>query len=106
VGSTMATCVSPAMAAGPHMIAAEVRDQAGNLATASVHFTLLLNAVCMPGATAVCYDGPPGTVGVGQCTTGSRTCKADGTFEACTGQVLPQPEIPGNTLDEDCDGIV
>ena len=35
---------------------------------------------------------------------GSQTCQADGTLSACTGQVLPSPDIPGNGVDEDCDG--
>jgi hypothetical protein len=33
-----------------------------------------------------------------------RTCQANGTFGACEGQVIPQPEFPDNGFDEDCDG--
>ena len=57
-----------------------------------------------PGSSNACYDGPTGTAGVGICQAGTRTCQGDGTFSACTGQVLPQPDIPGNGIDEDCDG--
>ena len=57
-----------------------------------------------PGSSQACYDGPVGTAGIGLCVAGSQTCQADGTLSACTGQVLPSPEIPGNGLDEDCDG--
>ena len=57
-----------------------------------------------PGSSQACYDGPIGTAGVGLCQAGSQTCQADGTFSPCTGQVLPQEDIPGNGLDEDCDG--
>lgn len=104
IGAASATCEAPPLTEGPHTVAAEIRDQAGNLATASRNFTLLLGAECTPGTVVACYDGPPGTQGVGQCTAGTRTCQADGTFGACVGQVLPQPDLSGNGLDEDCDG--
>ena len=44
------------------------------------------------------------TAGIGLCVAGSQTCQADGTLSACTGQILPSPDIPGNGIDEDCDG--
>jgi len=60
---------------------------------------------CMPGATEACYGGPAGTMGVGVCVGGTRTCKADGSgFGACEGEVLPTPENCATSLDEDCDG--
>ena len=34
--------------------------------------------VCTPGATQTCYDGPAGTVGVGICVAGQKTCASDG----------------------------
>lgn len=40
-GTASATCQSPSIVAGPHAIEARLRDQAGNLATASFGFELL-----------------------------------------------------------------
>ena len=54
--------------------------------------------------TAECYSGPLGTAGIGICQNGLRFC-ADGTFDACEGEILPETEIC-NGLDDDCDGIV
>jgi hypothetical protein len=63
------------------------------------------SCVCTPSATQPCYDGPPGTAGVGICTGGAQTCLPTGTvWGFCTGQVLPEPEICGNGIDEDCSG--
>jgi hypothetical protein len=65
--------------------------------------------VCVPGATAPCYTGPVGTVGVGACKAGLQTCLGDGTgYGACVGDVVPSPEVcaGGSTVDEDCDGQV
>ena len=50
-----------------------------------------------------CYDGPAGTLDVGQCQGGVRTCQNAG---ACTGQIQPQVEACDNELDEDCDGEI
>ena len=51
-----------------------------------------------------CYEGPAGTLGVGQCATGGRRCIAGGQA-ACEGQILPVAEVC-NGLDDDCDGLV
>jgi hypothetical protein len=60
---------------------------------------------CTPDTTEPCYDGPPGTEGVGICKAGVHTCKADGSgFDACTGQVKPRDEKCDTPEDEDCDG--
>ncbi|MFZ4857118.1 MAG: putative metal-binding motif-containing protein [Desulfuromonadaceae bacterium] len=52
-----------------------------------------------------CYTGPGGTMGVGICKAGARTCTA-GAFGACVGEVLPAIEVCGNAVDENCNGVV
>lgn len=65
------------------------------------------NPVCVPGSTAPCYSGPPGTLNVGICTAGTQVCDASGTsYGACTGQVVPSAEVCFNGLDDDCDGTI
>jgi hypothetical protein len=62
---------------------------------------------CTPGTQQDCYDGPPGTLGVGVCVGGKKTCKANGTgWEACLGQVIPDLDSCLNALDDDCNGVV
>jgi hypothetical protein len=60
---------------------------------------------CTPGDFISCYTGPVGTLGVGICKAGTRTCGPSATWGACAGVVLPQPEI-ANGLDDDCDGVI
>lgn len=65
---------------------------------------------CSPGMTRDCYEGPPGTAGVGACMSGLETCNAEGTaWGPCVGQVIPSSEVPtppgGTPADEDCDGM-
>ena len=53
----------------------------------------------------VCYEGPQGTMAVGECRAGIRYC-ADGGFDVpCDGQILPTVEVCDN-LDNNCDGEV
>lgn len=63
--------------------------------------------VCTPGETRACYEGPPGTEGLGPCTAGQQVCDADGRgFTECAGQVWPEPEERCDTpQDDDCDGL-
>jgi hypothetical protein len=56
------------------------------------------------GAATQCYGGPTGTSGVGVCRAGHRLCSA-GTWGSCLDQVLPTPEVCGNGVDDDCDGL-
>jgi hypothetical protein len=51
-----------------------------------------------------CYTGPAGTLGVGVCRGGSRSC-IGGAFTACIGDVVPGVEIC-NGFDDDCDGQI
>jgi len=63
--------------------------------------------VCAPGATQPCYDGLPGTEGVGACHGGTATCNAQGTgWGTCDGEVIPIIEVCGNNIDDDCNGAV
>lgn len=62
-------------------------------------------AVCAPGQVILCYSGPPETLGIGACTHGQSTCNEAGSgYGPCEGEVVPQPEIPGDMIDDDCDG--
>lgn len=57
------------------------------------------------GIVEPCYEGPPGTAGVGICREGNRTCNA-GVFADCADQVQPGNEACDNGQDDDCDGAV
>lgn len=60
--------------------------------------------VCAPNSTQSCYTGPMGTVGVGICKAGTRTCNAGGTaWGDCLGEVTPQTEVCYNNTNDDCD---
>ena len=60
---------------------------------------------CMNGATRVCYDGPPGTQGVGLCKPGIQTC-VNGVWPMnCPGEVLPANENCGDCLDHNCNHL-
>jgi Putative metal-binding motif len=59
---------------------------------------------CNPGDTRACYDGASGTEGVGPCAGGTQTCTPTGYWGLCEGEVLPQPEICGNNIDDNCSG--
>ncbi len=62
-------------------------------------------AVCAPGETTSCYRGPSGTKNVGICKAGTATCNESGTgWSDCAGQQLPQGEICGDGIDQNCDG--
>jgi len=52
-----------------------------------------------------CYEGPPGTEGVGICHGGVLECDAIGTPIGCKGQVLPQAEVCQTSIDENCNGL-
>ncbi len=58
-------------------------------------------AACVEGITEPCYDGTPGTDGIGRCRSGERLC-VSGTFTQCLAQVVDAPE-ECNGEDDDCD---
>jgi hypothetical protein len=47
---------------------------------------------CEPGRVQSCFAGPPGNRDVGACVDGSQVCGRDGTWGACEGGILPDPE--------------
>jgi hypothetical protein len=59
---------------------------------------------CPSTEPVACYDGPRGTLDVGICRAGTRTCEA-GTLGPCIGAVLPGVEAC-NAIDDDCNGEV
>ena len=66
---------------------------------------------CTAGATQLCYPGPTGAKGVGQCKAGSQTCGDQGETEfsswgPCQGAVLPGGEDCSDGIDNDCNGKV
>jgi hypothetical protein len=75
-------------------------------ADASTATTGAGGGACAPGDVEACYSGPAPTMGVGACKAGQRACQADGTFGACTGEVLPTAESCGTLVDDNCDGQV
>lgn len=59
---------------------------------------------CPAGSSVACYDGPPGTEGVGLCKGGTKTC-ANGQWGTCEGEVLPSTEVCDNE-DNNCNGAI
>ncbi len=62
------------------------------------------NGAVDDGLVRACYDGAPGTEGVGACRAGSQSCSS-GAWQACQGAVTPRAEVCDNA-DNDCDGLV
>ncbi|NUP07817.1 MAG: hypothetical protein HOW73_17350 [Polyangiaceae bacterium] len=61
---------------------------------------------CIPGEKYDCYTGPRGTLGIGVCLGGIKTCLDDGSgYGPCEGEVIPTSESCETPNDEDCDGV-
>ncbi|MFQ5527847.1 MAG: putative metal-binding motif-containing protein [Thermoanaerobaculia bacterium] len=61
---------------------------------------------CSPADFIYCYSGPAGTIDVGECRVGTRSCNVTGTgFDPCVGEVTPIAETC-DSLDNDCDNAV
>lgn len=60
---------------------------------------------CTPAEQVPCYDGPPGSRGIGACADGTMECKPTGdAFGPCVGAVKPQTENCDTAVDEACNG--
>jgi hypothetical protein len=63
--------------------------------------------LCVPNTPTSCYDGPAGTLGVGACKAGTKTCNALGTaYSPCAGEVVPVAETCNTPIDDNCNGQV
>jgi hypothetical protein len=63
--------------------------------------------VCAPNSARDCYSGPDGTLDVGVCHGGTELCLPDGSaYGPCEGEQLPEAELCGNALDDDCDSRI
>ena len=56
------------------------------------------------GKAVPCYDGAPGTSGVGACKPGGRACDAAAQLGLCKEQVIPAKTESCDGKDDDCDG--
>lgn len=61
-------------------------------------------ASCAEGDTRSCYEGAPGTDGVGPCVAGVEACDGGSWSGVCEGQVVPTVESCATDVDDDCDG--
>lgn len=60
---------------------------------------------CTPDETMDCYTGADGTLDVGLCVGGTKTCLPSGAaFGPCAGEVTPAEEDCSSAEDEDCNG--
>ncbi len=60
---------------------------------------------CTPGEMGACYSGPRDQ-GSRPLRRGTRTCKDDGTFGPCVGEVTPTAETCSTMGDDNCNGKV
>jgi hypothetical protein len=63
------------------------------------------NTGCTNGQTRACYDGPPGTEGVGACHDGMQTCAGGQWGTTCPGETLPGTEDCASPNDLNCNHL-
>jgi hypothetical protein len=63
-------------------------------------------AECSPGDNEACYSGQQGTMGVGPCHGGRRTCESTGMWGPCNGEVVPTQELCTDGIDNNCSGDI
>jgi hypothetical protein len=99
-----------ALGVGSHDGAVSVGGQDGGCSQdAGMYGVISSGCACVPGQSRSCYPGDPSRIGVGVCHAGMQQCAGSGEFGewgACTGAVLPGPEVCGDGLDNNCDGRV
>ncbi len=61
---------------------------------------------CQPGDVEPCYTGVDGTIDVGPCKGGMRSCEPGGTWTRCEGEVTPVQELCTDGIDNNCNGAV
>ncbi|MDC0719030.1 hypothetical protein [Nannocystis bainbridge] len=60
---------------------------------------------CVPGDMQDCYSGPDGTLDVGECHGGQKTCGPEQLWGPCLGEVVPARDTCEAPGDESCDGL-
>ncbi len=76
----------------------------GGICRSSGSDASVIEEECTSGRVESCYEGPAGTLDVGPCRAGSRSC-VDGRWSACQGAILPALQESCDGLDDDCDGV-
>ncbi len=61
---------------------------------------------CLENDTQSCYTGAQGTENVGPCHGGTQTCDSAGSWGSCVGEVTPVAESCGDSIDNDCSGVI
>jgi len=60
---------------------------------------------CTNGQNETVYTGPSGTQDVGICHGGTKIC-ANGHWNTTSSEIIPQTEVCGDSIDNNCDGQV
>jgi streptogramin lyase len=96
----------PGCAAGPDCDDADPLHFSDCATCTSPHPPAGCQCLPPPWPASPCYEGPAGTLDVGQCAAGTRACVDNQLVYECAGQTLPAAaEICGNFIDDDCNGV-